>query len=219
MSQGDAEIQEIVQSFPIVPAKLQENSRVVYRASAGCADRRGYVLQVHETTINYQQGFTYTVRLDPIVVEKQWIKDRCDGFEDGKCIPLHSLVVFKEQEVWNDDVPVVCSKISQAMVMESSSVCDRYGMHRPVTYKIQISNVRAQNDMIRKEEFSDTIDVSDTTLKQSTSYWDEDAAQTFHNFSEYIANMRLAINNAKEFQLARNNISRNHQQLAYTHRY
>jgi len=190
MSVSADEMLKYIQSFPIGPAKLEVNSRVVYRASAGCVDRRGFVTGFHKTLINHQPALTYSVRLDPIVVNSNSIQVRSDGMYDGKDFEPASRVIFTEQEVWNDDESSLFLKFSSAIVIEC--------IHGH-TYKIQLDNVRAQNEMIRKEQQSDTIDISEpmAVSKESINHWDEEAVQIFYDFSEYIAELRLAVEKAQ----------------------
>jgi len=141
MSLPADEMLKYIQSFPIAPAKLEVNSRVVYRASAGCADRRGFVTGFHKALINHQPAFTYSVRLDPIIVSSDSIKIRSDGMYDGKDFEPASRVIFTEQEVWNDDESSLFLKSSSALVIECI-----HGHTQLVKYKIQLDNVRAQNE-------------------------------------------------------------------------
>jgi len=200
MSLDDTEIQEIIDSIPIVPAKLKVNRRVVYRASAGCADRLGIVIGVYKTFINEKYAFTYSVKLDPIIVNSNSIQIRSDAMCHGKNIEPGSRVVFTEQEVWNDNVSDVFLKCSNAIVMEGRNVCDRDGCRQTMTYTIQLDNVRAQNEMIRNEEPSDIVNcltLGPHISKKSTVFWDEDADQIFEDFSKYVDRVRLAIKEYK----------------------
>ena len=182
MSLEDTQVKEIF----AIESKLQVDCRVVYRASAGCVDRLGTVMGVYETLIKGKYGFTYSVKLDPITVNKNSIRIRSDAMYHGENIEPGSRVIFTEQEVWNDCLHSVISKHSNAIVMQD---VNRDGCKQCIGYKIQLDNVRAQNEMIRNIEPSDIINSSKTSARhisrKSLVFWEEDAEQMFADLYKY----------------------------------
>jgi len=104
--------------------------------------------------------------------------------------------------VWNDNVPSVFLKYSNAIVMQGGNICDRDGCRQCIEYEIQLDNVRAQNETIRNIEPSDIINSSQTPAwhisKESLAFWEEDAEQIFVDFSKYNDSVRLAIKNTND---------------------
>jgi len=202
MSLQDRKIQEIIASIPIVPPKLHVYRRVVYRASAGCADRLGSVMQVHKTLIDQKYEFTYLVQLDPIIVDSSSIKIRSDKMYYGEHLAPGNRVIFTEKEVWNDNVSDVFWKYSNAVVIDGIDNCDKDACRPTMKYIIQLDNVRAQNEMIRISEQSDMTNISQpharNTFEQSAILWEEDADQIFGDFSEYVDRLKRATKNEED---------------------
>ena len=168
---------------------MQVNRRVVYRASAGCVDRLGTVIWVHETFMNEKYCYTYSVQLDPIIVNSSSLQVRSENMYRGEKIAPGSQVIFTEQEVFNDNVFSIFFHYSNAIVTK----VDRDGL----TCTIKLDNVRAQNEMIRNMEPSDKIESAQTPVlhisKESLGFWEEEADQIFVDFSEYVHEVRCAI--------------------------
>jgi len=185
---------KVIESVEIGDAKLQVGRRVVYRASAGCVDRLGTVIGVHGTFMNEKYCYTYSVRLDRIVVKSGSLQVPSDKTFCGE----DSQVIFTEQEVWNDKVwngTVWNDTVSGKFFHYSNATITKVDTNS-LTCTIQLDNVRAQNEMIRNAEESDEIKSDQTPVlhisKESLSFWAEDTEMQFGEFSKYRDRLRCA---------------------------
>ena len=200
--------EKVIGSVPIGKAKLQVKRRVVYRASAGCVDRLGTVMGVHKTLISKKYCFTYSVKLDPIVVNSSSLQVRSENMYRGEKIAPGSQVIFTEQEVWNDKVwnGTVWNDTVSGEFFRNDTVSGKFFHYsnatitevdtNSLTCTIQLDNVRAQNEMIRNAEESDENKSDQTPVlhisKESLSFWAEDTEMQFGQFSDYRDSIRCA---------------------------